>query len=664
MHGQHGRWSNSYTSGRLPQARRGDRARRRAPACGTTRAASTSTAWAGHGVAIVGHCNPAVVAAIRDQAEHADHLPRDLLQRRARPAAGAAGRAWRPAGLERVFLCNSGTEAVEAALKFARLSTGRPGIVATMRGFHGRTMGALSATWEPEYREPFQPLVPGFSHVPYNNLDAHARGRGRQHRRRDPRGRAGRGRRQPRQRRVPARRARALCRERGALLIVDEVQTGFGRTGQAVRLRALRPAPRHAVPGQGHRRRRADGRGADRRAACRTSNRACTAPPLAATRWPAPPRWPRIDVHGRARPARPGGAQGRLGARAAAAASSRRVIREVRGLGLMIGIELRQRVTPYLQALMDEGVLALPAGTTVLRLLPPLVIRDEDLATRLRRHRRGADRMSAEAEIQRPSDEQAIALLQRDASRIHQPLGPRGRRGRLPGALRCRRWAMTRHVDAAGNAVGELRRRARAELLLLGHIDTVPGRDPRAPRGRAAIGRGAVDAKGRWRRLSWPRPRAALAAGVTVTRGRRGGGGGRHLAGRLPCGAAATAPRPCVIGEPSGWDRVTLGYKGRLLVDYRLERRMAHTRRPASETVCEEAVAYWQRWRAWADGVSTRDKRARIRPRSTPRCARSTPATTACTSGDDDHRPAPAAGAGRGRPASAVLAAWAGAAQP
>ncbi len=77
-----------------------------------------------------------------------------------------------PAGLDRIFLSNSGTEAIEAALKLARAATGRTGIVATMRGFHGRTYGALSATWEAHYREPFAPLVEGFQHVPYNNLAA------------------------------------------------------------------------------------------------------------------------------------------------------------------------------------------------------------------------------------------------------------------------------------------------------------------------------------------------------------------------------------------------------------------------------------------------------------------------------------------------------------
>ena len=126
---------------------------------------------------------------------------------------------------------NSGTEAIEAALKFARLLTKRTGVVAAMRGFHGRTMGALSATWESRYREPFLPLVPDFSHVPYNDIEALTaavtdttaavlleivQGEG--------------GVRPGDSSFLKV--AQALCRERGALLVIDEIQTGFGRTGR------------------------------------------------------------------------------------------------------------------------------------------------------------------------------------------------------------------------------------------------------------------------------------------------------------------------------------------------------------------------------------------------------------------------------------------------
>ncbi len=125
----------------------------------------------GQGAANLGHAHPAISAAIADQAARLISCPEIFYNdRRAQFLAALAGVA--PAGLARIFLCNSGTEAVEAALKLARASTGRPNIIAAMRGFHGRTMGALSATWNRDYRRPFEPLVPGFTHVPFNDLAA------------------------------------------------------------------------------------------------------------------------------------------------------------------------------------------------------------------------------------------------------------------------------------------------------------------------------------------------------------------------------------------------------------------------------------------------------------------------------------------------------------
>ena len=141
-----------------------------------------------------------------------------------------------------MFLCNSGAESIEAAIKFARISTGRTEIIAAMRGFHGRTYGALSATWNKKYRDGFEPLVPGFSHVPYNNLEKLAeavsentaavllevvQGEGGVYS-----GTA-----------AYLQGAQELCQERGALLIIDEVQTGFGRTGKmfAYQHHALQP---------------------------------------------------------------------------------------------------------------------------------------------------------------------------------------------------------------------------------------------------------------------------------------------------------------------------------------------------------------------------------------------------------------------------------------
>jgi acetylornithine/LysW-gamma-L-lysine aminotransferase len=135
-----------------------------------------------------------------------------------------------PDGLDRFFLCNSGTEAVEAAMKFARLSTGRRGMVSAMRGFHGRTFGALSATHKKQYRAPFAPLVPGFTHVPFGRME---RLQGAVNDKTAAvlleivQGKGG-------VRVADAdyfQAAARLCAESGALLIIDEVQTGYGRTG-------------------------------------------------------------------------------------------------------------------------------------------------------------------------------------------------------------------------------------------------------------------------------------------------------------------------------------------------------------------------------------------------------------------------------------------------
>ncbi|TLZ64500.1 MAG: aminotransferase class III-fold pyridoxal phosphate-dependent enzyme, partial [Methanobacteriota archaeon] len=126
---------------------------------------------ASFGVGNLGHCHPAVVEAIAAQARDLIHVG---------PTFGTDVKAAftekllsvAPRNLRRVFLSNSGSEAVEAAIKFARAATGRTKIIAAMRGFHGRTMGALSATYRREFREAFEPLVPGFAHVPFDDIEA------------------------------------------------------------------------------------------------------------------------------------------------------------------------------------------------------------------------------------------------------------------------------------------------------------------------------------------------------------------------------------------------------------------------------------------------------------------------------------------------------------
>ena len=324
----------------------------------------------GYGVANLGHCHPAVVAAIQEQAGTLITCPETFYNdKRAELMKRLASHT--PEGLNRFFFCNSGAEAVEGAIKFARLSTGRAGIVATMRGFHGRTLGALSATWEPKYRKPFEPLVPEYSHVPYNNLEKMEQAIG------DSTAAVliepvqGEGGVRPGSHDY-LRGVRELCDNRGALLIADEVQTGFGRTGRWFGMEHAGIAPDIMCLGKAI---------------------AGGVPMGAVVMGPAVIDLPQ-GVHGSTFGGNPLACAASIAAldtyekenliqRAAdlgtyfierLQAIESTMVREVRGRGMMIGIELKSRVVPVLQALMTHGVMALPAGPTVLRLLPPLII--------------------------------------------------------------------------------------------------------------------------------------------------------------------------------------------------------------------------------------------------------------------------------------------------
>jgi acetylornithine/LysW-gamma-L-lysine aminotransferase len=334
----------------------------------------------GHGVANVGHANPAVVQAVAEQAGRLITCPAGFYNdQRAQLLAELVRIA--PPGLERAFLCSSGAEAVEAALKFARVSTGRPKIIAAMRGFHGRTFGALSATWRKEYRQPFEPLLPGFEFVPYNRL-------ARMEQAVDGatavvilevvQGEGGV---------LPGdgdywRDVQALCRERGVLFIADEVQTGFGRTGRmfATEHYGLQPdlmclakgiaggLPMGAVliggrvgelPKKSH-------------GSTFGGNPLVCAAALAAIHF--------IESEGLPQRAAELGTRLQAGLQAIDSP----LVREVRGLGLMVAVELKSPSGPYLAALAERGVLALTAGSNVMRFLPPLVIGAEDIDTVIR----------------------------------------------------------------------------------------------------------------------------------------------------------------------------------------------------------------------------------------------------------------------------------------
>ena len=329
----------------------------------------------GIGTANIGHSHPAVADAVTRQVKRLTICP-DSFYNDMRAELGAALVEAAPPGLDRLFLCNSGTEAVEAALKFARVATGRPGVIAAQRGFHGRTFGALSATWNPKYRAPFEPLVPGFSHVRYNDAAAMEEAIGEETAAvilEVVQGEGGV--------RVAdggyLKRVEALCRERGALFIVDEVQTGFGRTGAmfACEHHDLRPdvlclakAMAGGLPVGA-----ALCGDAVRDVPPMSHGNTFGGSPVICAAGLATLRV--LAEEGLVENAREAGMYFREGL----AALDHSAVREIRGMGLIIGVELKSRVTPVLRGLMERGVLALPAGNTVLRFLPPLSISNSEI---------------------------------------------------------------------------------------------------------------------------------------------------------------------------------------------------------------------------------------------------------------------------------------------
>ena len=328
----------------------------------------------GHGVANLGHAHPKIAEALYKQASTLvtlfETFPNDQRAMLMEKITSLVD------GLDRVFFCNSGTEAVEAALKFARLSTGRKNVIAAMRAFHGRTYGSLSATFNKKYREGFEPLVPGFSHVAYNNIEALdkavtdetaavilevVQGEGGVY---------------------PANKeyiqeARRICDERGALFIVDEIQTGFGRTGKMFAIQHFGVTPdlltcakslaggvpmgavligkkvQNLTPGV-H-----GSTFGGNPLSCAAANTALTI-------------MEDEDLPGQAE------AKGNYLIEKLKKIESSN-IREVRGLGLMIGIEMKQKVSPYIKILQEKKIIVLNAGMTVIRLLPPLVISYEQI---------------------------------------------------------------------------------------------------------------------------------------------------------------------------------------------------------------------------------------------------------------------------------------------
>ena len=326
-----------------------------------------------YGACIVGHAHPKVAQAISEQARKliACH---GSTYNDARAEFISKLSTILPGELNRVFLTNSGAEAIECAIKVARKATGRRKIVAVKGAFHGKTHGALSATWDAKYRKDFEPLVPDFTHIPFNNSEI-----AKQTITNDTaaiflepvQGEGGI--------RVPSKEwitlLSDLIHDAGGLLVADEIQTGFGRTGKMFAGEHTGLKPDILCLGKG----------------------IASGLPIGVTAAPdgtmsSLPIGEHTTTFG-GNPVVCASGSATIGVlleehlvdNAAKAGEyfkasllglmgKHRVVREVRGLGLMLAVEARFDVHEILTNALNEGVLMLDAGRNVLRFLPPLCI--------------------------------------------------------------------------------------------------------------------------------------------------------------------------------------------------------------------------------------------------------------------------------------------------
>jgi acetylornithine/N-succinyldiaminopimelate aminotransferase len=330
----------------------------------------------GIGVCNLGHCHPTVLKGVQDQLDdiwHISNLFTNSLQEE------VASLLTENRALDYVFFCNSGAEANEAALKLARKHTGKSLVVTCQQSFHGRTFGTMSATGQDKVKEGFGPLLPSFLHIPFNDIKALeevmneevaavmvevVQGEGGV---------------------IPAdlsflKEIETLCNKFGSLFIIDEVQTGIGRTGTLFAYEQVRIEPDIVTVAK------ALGNGVPVGAMIGRKE--------LGTSFTA-------GSHGST-----------FGGNYIAMAAAKEVlqvskklsflkevqekgeyvleklqeelqhvecIQNIRGKGLMIGIECKHEVASFIEQLENEGLLVLQAGPNVIRLLPPLIVTNEEL---------------------------------------------------------------------------------------------------------------------------------------------------------------------------------------------------------------------------------------------------------------------------------------------
>lgn len=335
--------------------------------------------FAGIAVCNLGHAHPAVTEAICAQAKKLLHVSNlYLIEPQVKLAAALSQQCF----AQKWFFCNGGAEANEAAIKLTRRywtqkGTPKPVIISANASFHGRTLATVTATGQPKYHEGFAPMPQGFVHVPYGDVDAIAaaitpetgavllepvQGEGGV--------------------RVPANdyleKVRALCDEKGILLILDEVQTGLGRTGKLFAhqhtgitpdIMSLAKGLANGVPmgAIGVTDEVATGFAPGSHAATFGGNPLSSAAALATLEALAAPGFLDHVVE----------TSTYFFEKLQRFASTHPSVVEVRGKGLMIGVEFKEPVAPLLANLLDAGIICGPAGPNVVRFLPPLIITKE-----------------------------------------------------------------------------------------------------------------------------------------------------------------------------------------------------------------------------------------------------------------------------------------------
>ncbi|WP_342043969.1 acetylornithine transaminase [Bacillus sp. OTU530] len=331
------------------------------------------------GIAVcnLGHCHPAVVEAVQAQLQklwHVSNLFENSLQEEVASLLVANSDG------QRVFFCNSGAEANEAAIKLARKHTGKSRILTFHQSFHGRTFATMTATGQEKIHSGFGPLLPTFSYLPFNDAAALEQAMDHEVAAVMVEAVQGEGGVTPAQIEF-LQAAEKLCKQYGALLIIDEVQTGIGRTGKAFAYQhyGISPdiitvakglgngIPVGALIGKGE---LADTFSAGTHGTTFGGNMIAMSAAKAVLENVMQPEFLESVTEKEA-----------YFMELLQDVTSLPVVKEVRGKGLMIGIECNTEAAPFVTELQKKGLLVLVAGPNVVRLLPPLTVTKEELET-------------------------------------------------------------------------------------------------------------------------------------------------------------------------------------------------------------------------------------------------------------------------------------------